>query len=474
LEKLNILLIRPKSVYGDVVAGIPIGITILAAVAEQRGHHVSILDLGLEPDPAQSVRAAFGKSRYDIAGLSCMSVEFFGGVETARLIRSLSPDTHIIFGGQHPTIMPEQVLELECIDSICLGEGEDVWTDFLGRLSEREPLDGVAGLWFRRDFEIVRNPPRAGFVDVDSVPFPAYHLLDIDRYFDLDFVRFPTVDRRAIQIFTSRGCPYRCIYCHDLFGKRFRGRSPELVWQEIRHLYDRYGIREFMVEDDIFNMDIDRAKRICDLVIASGFKLGFQFGNGVRLERFDEELMRKLAQAGAHHMAIAIESANRRVQRIIKKNLKLDRLNEVLLWARKYHIETFGFFMLGFPGETLVEMNETIRFACVSLFDEALFSIATPYAGTELNTMVRAAGAFESGGDEHDRWEGVLKVKTGEWDQKKLKGMQRKAYFMFFATRFRFLKLLMKMRSPKMVRRYWAAFARNFVPFFAADKSRIN
>jgi anaerobic magnesium-protoporphyrin IX monomethyl ester cyclase len=471
---LQILLIRPKSIYADVVAGIPIGLALLGAVAERNGHRVTILDIGLESDPDAALEKTLASCRYDIAGLSCMSVEFLGGLETAHAIREFSPSTHLIFGGQHPTIMPERVMQDEAIDSICIGEGEDTWTEFLGRLSSGQGLEGVSGLWFRRGREVVRNAPRASYVDVDAVPMPAYHLLEIERYFDIDFVRFPTIDRRAIQIFTSRGCPYRCIYCHDLFGKKFRGRKPELVWEEIRFLHDTYGIREFMIEDDIFNMDIQRAKRICDLVIESGLKLGFQFGNGVRLERFDEELMRKLALAGTHHMAIAIESSNRRIQRLIRKNLKTDRTNEILDWARKYGIETLGFFMLGFPGETVAEINETIQFAARSHFDEALFSIATPYAGTELSDLVHTTGSFEGGGDVHEEWEGVVRVRTQQWDHRKLKRLQRKAYFLFFMARFRFLRTLAKMRSPKMFRRYWAAFTRNFVPFFQSQRSRIN
>ena len=173
-------------------------------------------------------------------------------------------------------------------------------------------------------------------------------------------------------------------------------------------------------------------------------------------------------------MAIAVESANDRIQKLIKKHLKLDRFNEVLSWARKYRIETLGFFMLGFPGETVEEINQTIRFACRSYFDEALFSIATPYAGTELNDLVRATGSYEGGDDLHDEWEGIVKVKSEEWDYRKLRWLQRKAYFFFFLTRFRFVSILMKMKSPKMFRRYWGAFTRNFMPFFEAERSRIN
>ncbi len=473
-RKLNILLIRPRSFYADVVSGIPIGIALLGAIAENKGHRVSILDIGLEKNPKESLLRTLASTSFNVAGLSAMSVEFFGAVETAKSIRELSPATHIIFGGQHPTIIPEQVMKFECVDSICIGEGEGIWADFLDRLSSGVQLDGAKGLWFRRNGEVVQNMPRDDYVDVDSLPMPAYHLLDIERYFDIDFVRFPTIDKRAIQLFTSRGCPYRCIYCHNLFGKKFRGKNPELVFKEIKFLYDTYGIREFMVEDDVFNMDMRRAKQICDLIIASGLKLGFQFGNGVRLERFDEELVRKLAQAGTHHIAIAIESASDRIQKLIKKHLKLSQLDEVLIWTQRYGIETLGFFMLGFPGEKIEEINQTIQFACGSKFNEALFSIATPYAGTEFNELVRATECYEEG-DFHQKWEGVVKVKSEEWDYRKLKWLQRKAYFLFFTSRWRFIRILIKMvRSPKMFRRYWAAFVRNFIPFLTAQKSRIN
>src|SRR4029450_7480857 len=222
---MNLLLIRPKSTYADVVAGARIGITMWGAGAEKKGHRARILDIGLEANPAESLRSALESESYDVAGISCMSVEFMGGVETAEAIRKISPRTHIIFGGQHPTIMPEQVMKKEGRDSICIGEGEDIFADFLDRLSTGKDLDGVQGLWFRRNGNVVRNLPRNDYVDVDTVPMPAYHLLDVERYFDIDFVRFPTVDRRAIQIFTSRGCSYRVLYCPAIFRYKVRGRE---------------------------------------------------------------------------------------------------------------------------------------------------------------------------------------------------------------------------------------------------------
>ena len=473
-RRLTILLVRPRATYAGVLAGIPIGLALLAAVAEQKGHEVRILDEGLEGDPDAALAAALGRGRCDIAGIGCMSVEFLGAIDAARAIRRLSPSTHIIFGGHHPTILPDQVIADPAVDSLCIGEGEAVWSEFLDRMAAGAGLEGLEGLWFRAGGAVAHNARRSGFVDVDLTPLPAYHLLDIDRYLELDFVRFPTVYRRALQIFTSRGCPYRCIFCHDLFGKRFRGRRPESVLEEIRLLHDRYGIREFMVEDDIFNMDIGRAKRICELIIASGMRIGLQFGNGIRVERCDEELIDLMARAGTHAIALAVESSSPRVQAIIRKNLKLDQVESVVDWSRARGIRTMGFFMLGFPGETVAEIDATIRYACRSRFDEALFSIATPYAGTELHARARDAGAREESGDVRDELEGVFRIRTDEWDTAALRRLQRKAYLKFFASRFRFLRVLADLRSPRLVRRYWAAFSRNFLPFSGTARSRFN
>lgn len=138
-------------------------------------------------------------------------------------------------------------------------------------------------------------------------------------------------------------------------------------------LYDRYRVQEFMIEDDIFNFDMDRAKRICDMIVEEGMQVGLQFGNGVRLERLDEELIRKLAAAGTHHMAIAIESASPRLQKLMRKNLKLHMVKDVVNWSRKHKINTLGFFMIGFPTETIEEMNMTIRFACETNLDEKVY-----------------------------------------------------------------------------------------------------
>ncbi len=461
---MNILLIRAKPTFMDMIVGIPIGLVYVAPMAERLGHNVEILDLALESDPAPVLLAKLKEREWDLAGFSCMTPEFEGAEIAARQLKEACPDLPVVFGGQHPTIVTREVLRQDYCDFVCVGEGEETFGAFLEAFAAGSDLGEVSGLAFKdREGNCRTNPPRPQIADVDSIPIPAYHLLDLDRYAEAETGRYTPKYKRAIQIFTSRGCPWHCTYCHDLFGKKFRGRSPENVLAEIRLLYDRYRIQEFMVEDDIFNFDMDRAKRICDMIVEQGLQIALQFGNGVRLERLDEELVQKLAAAGTHHISIAIESASPRVQSLSRKNLKLHMVNDVVRWTRKYRINTLGFFMIGFPSETVEEINMTIRFARRSELDEALFSIVIPYAGTEIRQQVIKMGLYDKS-QQVDSLREIIRIETPDFDFKRLKRLQRKAYLTFFLTRMRFIRMLPKLFTLKSSKRYLRAIERNFLP----------
>lgn len=472
---MNILLIRAKPTFMDMIVGIPIGLVYIAPIAERRGHHVEILDLALEQNPDPILHAKLKERHWDLVGLSCMTAEFEGAEIVARQVKAFDPRLKIVFGGQHPTIVTDEVMAKEYCDFVCVGEGEETFEELLEVCSSGEDLSRVRGLAYKNgDGGFHKNPARPSIADVDALPFPAYHLLDLDRYVEAESARYTPRFPRAIQIFTSRGCPWHCTYCHDLFGKTFRPRNPENVLEEMKLLYYKYNIQEFMVEDDIFNFDMDRAKKICDMIVDEGMKVGMQFGNGVRLERLDEELVRKLAAAGTHHIAIAIESASPRVQKLTRKNLKLHMVKDVVGWTHKYKINTLGFFMIGFPTETPEEIKMTIRFACETDLDEALFSIVIPYHGTELSRQVLGSGLYDPN-DPTDHLHEVVKIKTADFDFRTLKRLQRRAYLMFFLTRFRFVKMLPKLLSIRSSKKYLKAIERNFLPeSLQAEASRVN
>ena len=240
--------------------------------------------------------------------------------------------------------------------------------DLMRAWEQGRPLDTVEGIVFRReDGQIVRTPPRPVIEDLNRMPLPAYHLMDLEPYIRAEQVsEFTGQFHRSMELSTSRGCPYLCIYCHPIFGKKFRGRSPENVMNDILLLHNKYQVREFVIWDDTFTMDVQRAKAICDLIVAAGLKIHLQLRGGVRVERMDEELMSKLKMAGAETMAVGVESAVDRIQKLIKKNLSIRKVDNFLDLTEKYRMTTIGLMMLGFPGETLAEAKESIRWACAS------------------------------------------------------------------------------------------------------------
>jgi radical SAM superfamily enzyme YgiQ (UPF0313 family) len=268
--------------------------------------------------------------------------------------------------------------------------------------------------------------------EVEKLPMPAYDMLSLNRYFQLDSPWHFPKSKKAVQYVSSRGCPYHCSYCHTIHGKKYRGISALKVVDQIEELAGR-GVEELMVVDDIFNFDLNRAKAICQGIIDRGLKIHLQFPNGVRGDRFDEELVRLMKGAGTHYMAIAIETTSDKYQHLIRKNLKLDRALQTIHWARKYDIEVCGFFMIGFPGETIDEVRQTLDFAVNAPLDTIFISLVSPFKGTVLRTDMmngRFGQWSESGQEALDHLFPVVHNDLLSVDM--LRKLQRSAYWRFY------------------------------------------
>ncbi len=334
----------------------------------------------------------------DLVGIRCLSIGKDSLAIVADTVKRWNAECFVVAGGPYPSDDPVDALRSTSVDCVVIGEGEMTMTEIVAHLMDQTPITDIPGVACRDGDNIMKAASRPLIVDLDSLPFPDYSLIDLER-FSNQFLTFTSkISKPHANIMTTRGCPYRCAYCHDILGKRFRTRSPENVLAEIGYLHDTYGVTDFQIIDDVFNLDIGRAKRICDLIIKSGMKLTLSFPNAIRGDRIDEDLIDKMAAAGTKFISYAVETASSRLQKMIRKNLDLDKVFKAIEYTAKAGIVTRGFFMIGFPSETEEEVILTIEYAKASSLCGATFFTVVYFPGTELYRLAQAEGCFTDAG----------------------------------------------------------------------------
>ncbi|MBI5676800.1 MAG: radical SAM protein [Nitrospirae bacterium] len=278
------------------------------------------------------------------------------------------------------------VLQDAPVDYIVKGEGEVTFTELINALGTGREIRSISGLVFKDNIgDIVETPDREFIGDLDSIPFPAYDLLQIGDYFkDPHFHGGLNKYNLVLPILTSRGCPFKCSFCYHAMGYTFRPRSPQNVVAEIDWLVKDFGIREIQIEDDTFNFKIERAKEIMHLLSQRDYKLSIVFPSGLKFNMIDEELMDLFKKVGVYRIHYGIETAVPRIQQLINKPINREKLDRVIELTDKANISSHGFFIIGFPTETEDEIQQTIDYASKSRLATANFSILKLFPGTLL------------------------------------------------------------------------------------------
>ena len=370
----------------------PLGLMSIAAyLREKYGYEVKIEDLRLNGNDRSGFESAIRLYSPDIVGISALTFESDAIPWIAESVKQVNPGTPVLLGGPHATAYPERAARIPGIDFVIVGEGERASGRLIERILSRRALSGLKGIAYRRENQIVTTGREDLIEDINLLPAPAYDLIPIERY-GLYSRMSRTGSGKFMSLFSSRGCPYQCIYCHNIFGKTFRFRSAENLFNEIKHLYTTYQIHDFEILDDIFNLDRNRLIEFCDRIIDSGIKITLAFPNGVRGDILDEQQLSKLRQAGTIFMAFAIETGSQRLQKLIKKNIQLEKIKKNIEIAHALRIHSHGFFMVGFPGETLEEMRMTVRFMVSSKLHTSALFVVMPFEGTELGKITREMG----------------------------------------------------------------------------------
>jgi radical SAM superfamily enzyme YgiQ (UPF0313 family) len=425
----------------------PLGLMYMASHlrSNQPGHEIEILDLRCHRHPYDLLQKQLQAWDPQIVAISALTCEAESLHRIAAMVRERNGETVIMVGGPHISACTNDVEEDLNIDVLILGEGESAFTELIRRISIGESISGIPGIAYQVDGKMEWGAPGELISDLDTIPFPAWDLVDIKKYAHLG--RAGNVRRgRYLPIFTSRGCPYRCYYCHNLFGKKFRCRSAENVVEEIKQIVETFGITDIEIYDDIFNLDLDRAKSICNKLLELDLGLSLAFPNGVRADQLDRELVNLLARVGTTNLAIAVETASQELQKTIGKNLDLEHVRKAITWADEAGIVTNGYFMLGFPGETTEQIRQTIAYAETTDLFFASFFIVTPYPGTPLwDQTMSSVDSSSLDFSDYNYLSGYFNLADISGDELRL--LQKEAYRRFYSNkRWKILKSIPRLR----------------------------
>ena len=421
---MKVLLLHPQLKKYEQPRLPPLGILSIAAVLEKEGHKVFVLDLNVQPNDL----GKFLRKEPDLVGITATTPLIKEAWRLAKICkrRKLS----VIIGGPHVSALPEESLKKGIVDLVVRYEGEGTMKEICVKWPKYKNILGISYL---KNGRVIHNPRRPLIQNLDSLPFPAYHLLsDISRYSTPQPVL--TKQRKTLTLISSRGCPYHCNYCYKgVFGDRWRAHSPEYILDLWEYLVKEFGVEEIGVEDDTFNLDLQRVERICNGLIKRKIKTSWTTAQGLRADRISKSLLRKMKKTGFYRTGFGIEAGSQEMVIKIGKNLNLDKASKAIAACKELGIESIGYFMIGNIGENEKTMQETIDFAIKLDPDIAHFTIANPLPGTPLFEQVKKEGKLLiTDWNLYGYTRGRCFFEHGEVKKDLVERMWRKAYRQFY------------------------------------------
>ncbi len=350
---MKVMLAYPNFIV-TVASTPPLGIVLLGTILQKHGVDVDLIAATADKD-WNWVREKIELSKPDILGISILTPIAEAGFEMAKMAKEMLTNVFVVMGGPHATILPLETIGNEHVDAVCLGEGEETLIELVNNLNN---LEGVKGIYYKKDGEIKMNSPRPPIEDLDSIPFPNWFLLPT-----LEDC-FKSAGTRRLPMLLSRGCPFNCSFCQPtlrtMLGKKMRFRSIENVVDEIEYLIDSYNIKECRFEDDTFTINKNWVIGICDEIRERGIRIPW-IANA-RADTVTEEMLVWMKKAGCSDIEFGVESGSEYIRNsVLGKGLSTESIKQAFELCHKVGIETGAFIMLGNPGETKETLQQSIK-----------------------------------------------------------------------------------------------------------------
>lgn len=431
----------------------PLGIAYIAAVLENRGVEVEIIDAAVEELSMDETADRILSADPDMLGLTSTTTFFINAKRLAEKIKSLRPELPVAIGGPHVSSTAETVMEHACFDFACIGEGEITAGELLDAVGGERPLSGVKGIAYRRNGDVFFTGPRPLIKDLDSIPMPARRLLPIERYIPQpnDGLFLP-----KLSLISSRGCPYGCIFCdHGTFGTTYRSFSPGRIVDEMSHLVERYGARDIAFVDSLFMPDLRRVEAIVDEIRRRNLKT--KWTCSIRADIATPGILEKMKEAGCWRVRIGIEAGSARVLRFIRKRVTKEQVRSVTIAADDAGLHPKGFFMIGHPTETAADIEESINFARSLPLTDITVQINTPMPGTANWEIAHDHGEIITGDwERYSFWEPVFIPDGLTADE--LQRLYRRFYRSFYLRISVLARHLRLLKSSTDIKRFFRAF----------------
>ncbi len=432
----------------------PLGVLTLAAILRRSNARVSFCDAYARGLDLRSTVAELLSGSPDAIGISCMTQSFPGASALVKELKRSAPGVPLIMGGVHLSAVGQSALEsLPELDYGVMKEGEMTLLELLEALKYRRDLSGIKGIVYRSNGRVIANPHREFIADLDSLPFPAWDLLEPHRgKYRLSIVG--TKGRRSMSLITSRGCPGSCTFCDiGAVGGRIRAFSAGYVLDMIRELYGKYGVDDFLVYDDNFVTLKSRTRQICEGIIESGMKISWSCS--ARVDMVDEETLRLMKRAGCWQIEYGIESGSQKILDAMNKRISLEVIRRALSLTRRAGIETRGNFIFGYFGETRQTLEESIRFALSLDLDYFQQTFLTPYPGSAIYREADKYGIFDRRLEKMNNL--TINFIPAGLTEEELRGYSRLAFRRFYLRPGIILRQLLRLRRTHDIKRLFSA-----------------